>query len=45
MKAVMIAATSIAIGDRNIVLAGGLESMSKSPHYLYLRKPTGYGHS
>jgi acetyl-CoA C-acetyltransferase len=44
MKTVMIGATAIAAGDRNIILAGGFESMSKAPHYLFLRKPTGYGH-
>lgn len=43
MKAVMMAAQSIALGDRNIMVAGGMESMSKLPHYIYLRKPTGYG--
>jgi len=45
MKTVMLGATAIAIGDRNTVLTGGFESMSKAPHYLYLRKPTGYGHA
>ena len=44
MKTVMLGATAIAIGDRNTVLAGGFESMSKAPHYMFLRKPTGYGH-
>lgn len=44
MKTVMLGATAIRAGDRNIVLAGGFESMSKAPHYLFLRKPTGYGH-
>ena len=33
------------MGNRSIVLAGGMESMSKIPHYTYLRKPTGYGHA
>lgn len=45
MKSIMIGASQIRLGDRNIVLAGGFESMSKSPHYTYLRKPTVYGHS
>ena len=45
MKTVLIGATSIAIGDRNIVLTGGFECISKAPHYLYLRKPTSYGHA
>ena len=45
MKTVMIGATAIGAGDRNIIVAGGFESMSKAPHYIYLRKPTGYGHA
>jgi acetyl-CoA C-acetyltransferase len=44
MKTVMIGASAIAIGDRNTIVSGGFESMSKAPHYLFLRKPTGYGH-
>lgn len=43
MKAVMLAAQSIALGDRNIIVAGGMEAMSKLPHYMYLRKALGYG--
>ena len=45
MKAVMIGATAIAIGDRETIVAGGFESMSKAPHYTYLRKPLSYGHT
>lgn len=45
MKTVMIGATAIGAGERNIIVAGGFESMSKAPHYIYLRKPTGYGHA
>lgn len=45
MKAVMIASTAIAIGDRNIIVAGGIESMSKAPHYMFMRKGTGYGNA
>lgn len=45
MKAVMLAAQSIQLGDRSVMLAGGMENMSKVPHYLYLRRPTGYGNS
>lgn len=45
MKTVMIGATAIGAGERNIIVAGGFESMSKAPHYIYLRKPTGYGNS
>ena len=43
MKSVMLGAAQIQLGNRNIVLAGGMENMSKVPHYIYLRKPTGYG--
>ncbi len=34
MKAVMMAAQAIAAGDAEIVVAGGMESMSQVPHYL-----------
>lgn len=34
MKAIMLAAQSIILGDRDIVVAGGMESMSRVPHYL-----------
>lgn len=44
MKTVMLGATAIAAGDRNTIVAGGFESMSKAPHYMFLRKPAGYGH-
>lgn len=33
MKAVMLAAQSIALGDNDIVVAGGMESMSQVPFY------------
>lgn len=45
MKSVMLGANAIRLGDRDIVVAGGMECMSKLPHYIYLRKPTGYGHA
>ena len=35
LKAVMLAAQSIKAGDRDIVLAGGMESMSNAPYYNY----------
>ena len=38
MKAVMLATQAIKCGDANIVVAGGMENMSLSPHYLYARK-------
>ena len=34
MKATMIGAQSIAIGDNNMVVVGGMENMSQVPHYL-----------
>lgn len=43
MKSVMMASQAIMLGQRQIMLAGGMENMSKSPHYAYLRKPTGFG--
>lgn len=33
-KAIMIAAQSIALGENDIVIAGGMESMSNVPYYL-----------
>jgi acetyl-CoA C-acetyltransferase len=41
----MIGAAQIRLGTRDVVLTGGMENMSKLPHYIYLRKPTGYGHA
>ncbi len=35
LKAVMLAAQSIKAGDAQCVVAGGMESMSNAPHYLY----------
>jgi acetyl-CoA C-acetyltransferase len=34
LKAVMLAAQAIKAGDRDVVLAGGMESMSNAPHML-----------
>lgn len=34
MKAVMLAAASIKAGDQDLVIAGGMESMSNAPHYI-----------
>lgn len=41
MKAVMIGAQSIMLGQNDVVLAGGMESMSNIPYYL-LKARTGY---
>ncbi|MBA3340600.1 MAG: acetyl-CoA C-acetyltransferase [Gemmatimonadaceae bacterium] len=35
LKAVMLAAQSIKAGDNQVVVAGGQESMSNAPHYVY----------
>ncbi len=43
MKAVMHAAQTIALGDAEIVIAGGMESMSNIPHYLHLRNSHKFG--
>ena len=37
MKAVMAAAQAIALGDADVVVAGGMESMSNIPHYVQMR--------
>ncbi len=38
MKAMIFAAQSIALGDSDIVVAGGMENMSQIPHYYHARK-------
>lgn len=43
MKAVMNAAQAIALGDANVVIAGGMESMSNIPHYMHMRKGVKFG--
>lgn len=42
MKAIMLGAQSIKAGDNDIVIAGGMESMSQVPRYQ-IRNPKGYG--
>lgn len=34
MKAIMLAAQSIALGDQDVIVAGGMESMSNAPFYI-----------
>jgi acetyl-CoA C-acetyltransferase len=34
MKAIMLGAQSIQLGDNDVVVVGGMESMSNAPHYL-----------
>ncbi|GGE31262.1 acetyl-CoA C-acyltransferase [Psychroflexus planctonicus] len=43
MKAVMQAAQSIALGDAEVIVAGGMENMSLIPHYVHLRKGQKFG--
>lgn len=43
MKSVMLAAQAIQCGDVEIVIAGGMENMSLSPHYMHLRSGTKFG--
>ncbi len=43
MKAVMFAAQAIALGDADVIVAGGMESMSNIPHYVHLRNGHKFG--
>jgi acetyl-CoA C-acetyltransferase len=43
MKSIQLAAQTIAIGDAEVVVAGGMENMSTIPHYQYARKGTKFG--
>ena len=43
MKAVIHAAQAIALGDADVVIAGGMESMSNIPHYMHMRKGVKFG--
>jgi len=43
MKAVMQAAQTIALGDAEIIVAGGMESMSQIPHYVQIRNGVKFG--
>lgn len=43
MKAITLAAQGIALGDIEVAVAGGMESMSQSPHVLPLRKGQKFG--
>lgn len=43
MKAVMQAAQSIALGDADVIVAGGMENMSLIPHYFHARTGTKFG--
>jgi acetyl-CoA C-acetyltransferase len=43
MKAIMLGAQTILAGDNHIVIAGGMENMSQTPHYLDARNGTKFG--
>jgi len=43
MKAVMQGAQAVALGDAEVVVVGGMESMSNIPHYIHLRTGTKFG--
>jgi len=43
MKTVMQAAQAIALGDADIIVAGGMENMSLIPHYFHVRSATKFG--
>ncbi|MEY4974059.1 MAG: hypothetical protein RLZZ55_847 [Bacteroidota bacterium] len=43
MKAIMLGAQSILAGDNQIVVAGGMENMSQTPHYIDGRNGTKFG--
>ncbi len=45
LKAVMLGAQAIALGDASVVIAGGMENMSLAPHYMYARTATKFGSS
>lgn len=43
MKAIMLAAQTIQLGNADIVIAGGMENMSSIPHYQHARKGSKFG--
>ena len=43
MKAIALARATIAMGEVDIVIAGGMENMSQVPHYLDARKGSKFG--
>ena len=43
MRAMMFAHDMLAAGSANIVVAGGMESMSNAPHLMFARKGVKYG--
>lgn len=45
MKATAFGAQQIQLGLSDLVVTGGMESMSNTPHYGYIRTPHKYGHA
>ena len=45
MKSVTFGSQSIQLGQSKVVVSGGFECMSMTPHYIYMRKPVVYGGS
>ena len=43
MKTIMQAAQSIAMGDQEVVVAGGMENMSLAPHMVHMRQGQKFG--
>ena len=43
MKSIMMGAQAIMAGDAEIVVAGGMESMSSIPHYVHMRNGVKFG--
>ena len=43
MKAIMFGAQSIIAGDNHVVVVGGMENMSMTPHYVAARNGTKFG--
>lgn len=43
MKAIMQGAQAIALGDAEVIVAGGMENMSQIPHYLHMRNGVKFG--
>ena len=43
LQAVMTAAQSIKAGDNQLVIAGGFESMTRAPHFSYIREGVKFG--
>ena len=43
MKSIMMAVQAIQLGDAKVVIAGGMENMSRSPHFVQMRSGNKFG--